>query len=184
MNGDQKVRVIVLFDGGNTYRKLKEANVLGAGKHISYTKLAELVCEGYIPQSVRYYVGIVKDFDGTEKSKKIVSGQQKFLARLGSDGIDVVKGTIMYDGGLIREKGVDVRMAVDLSVGAADDTYDRAYIFSSDTDLIPAVQYAQSKGKKIVYVSLTNKVSIIMSRVCNSVYQLSDTQLQTMHKKS
>lgn len=42
-------------------------------------------------------------------------------------------------GGPPREKGVDVKLAIDLTMGAVQREYDCAVVFSADTDLVPAI---------------------------------------------
>ena len=49
------------------------------------------------------------------------------------------------------EKGVDTGIVTELMQGAWDDTYDAAILLSSDRDYIPAVEYLQTRGKKIVH---------------------------------
>jgi len=49
-----------------------------------------------------------------------------------------------------REKGIDVKIAVDLIMGAIDDRYDTAILVSSDTDLIPAIDLVRYRFKKKV----------------------------------
>jgi uncharacterized LabA/DUF88 family protein len=47
-----------------------------------------------------------------------------------------------------REKGIDVLLAVDLVLGAERDNFDVAILFSSDTDLIPALDAVRTIGKR------------------------------------
>ncbi len=47
-----------------------------------------------------------------------------------------------------REKGVDVLIALGLVLGAERDDYDVAVLFSSDTDLVPAVEAVRTIGKR------------------------------------
>lgn len=54
-----------------------------------------------------------------------------------------------------REKGVDVMLATDLIVGAIEDKYDTAIIVSSDTDLLSAIDWVRSRGKKVEYVGFS-----------------------------
>lgn len=74
-------------------------------------------------------------------------------------GLQLKGGKIMYDGGRPREKGTDVRIAVDLVVGAIDNLYDSAILVSSDTDLIPALDYVKYKKKNIEYVGFSHAPS-------------------------
>ncbi len=90
-------------------------------------------------------------------------GQQKFLANLELEGFSIKRGRLMYDGGSIREKGVDVKLSIDLVVGAVDKLYDTAIVISSDTDLIPAIQYVQKAlGKRVEYVGFSARPSFGM----------------------
>ena len=50
----------------------------------------------------------------------------------------------------MREKGIDVKLATDLIVGAIDNQYDTAIIVSPDSDLIPAIDWVRHRNKKKV----------------------------------
>ena len=147
-------RVMVFIDGGNLYRLLREHGIL-PGKRFDYTSLVEFLLREREMVSKTYYVGMVRNHDKTEKSQKMVEGQQKFLSKLEQQGFAIERGKIVYDH-KIREKGVDVKIAIDLVVGASEDRYDTAILISSDTDLIPAVKYVVGKGKKVEYVGFSS----------------------------
>lgn len=67
--------------------------------------------------------------------------------RLNALGVYVIK----YN--QLREKGVDVKIALDMVMGAYQDEYDDAYLISSDTDLISAVGIVRDFfGKRVVYI--------------------------------
>ena len=66
-----------------------------------------------------------------------------------------------------EKKGTDIKMAVDLIVGAVDNLYDTAILVSSDTDLIPAVKYIKYKGKKLEYVGFSHAPSLGMQKHAN-----------------
>ncbi len=53
---------------------------------------------------------------------------------------------------IFREKGVDVKIAVDLVAMSADKTIKTAILCSSDSDLQPAVQEARKRGIKVIYL--------------------------------
>lgn len=48
-----------------------------------------------------------------------------------------------------REKGVDVMMALDISIGARTNKYDVAVVATADTDFLPALEDAASVGKRV-----------------------------------
>jgi len=53
------------------------------------------------------------------------------------------------DEGRWTEKGVDVAVATDMLVNAADDAFDVAVLVSGDADFCPAVRGVQSFGKRV-----------------------------------
>jgi len=48
------------------------------------------------------------------------------------------------------EKGVDTAIVTDLLALAGEDAYDVAILLSSDADHIPAVEWVQARGKKVI----------------------------------
>ena len=149
----KKEVVAVYIDGGNTYRRLKDLNIPEKSNRFDFSSFITYLVGDRELISKRYYVGIVRNIKGTEKEEYMVKKQQTFLNGLVIDGFDVKKGKIMYDDGKIREKGVDVKLSLDLVVGAVDNLYDTAIVISSDTDIIPAIKYViGAKNKKVEYV--------------------------------
>ncbi len=157
----RKLKVCIYIDGSNFYHYLKDKEIsFSKGKKFDYSKFIDfLVGEKRKCISKRYYTGIFKNRDGTDKSAKLVKNQQRFIASLENEGFTVKKGKIIYDNEKPREKGTDVKIAVDLVTGAIDNHYDLAILVSSDTDLIPAIQYARYKKKRIEYVGFSHAPS-------------------------
>lgn len=79
--------------------------------------------------------------------------------------------------GKFHEKGVDVRIAVDLLKGALKDEYDACYLITSDTDIIPAIQEARKAGKEVVYVGFSNLVNNAMSANCSRTVNITKSML-------
>ena len=44
-----------------------------------------------------------------------------------------------------QEKGIDVQLAIDFVAGAIDDSYDTGVICSTDTDLLPALEFVATR---------------------------------------
>lgn len=167
-NTSAKEKVAVYIDGNNFYKYLKDKEIsFSRGIKFDYRKFVEFLTGDRKCVSKRYYVGIARNLDGTEKSKQIVKGQQKFLSKIERDGFDIKHGRVIYDKGGPREKGADVKIAVDLVIGAVDNIYDTAILVSSDTDLIPAVKYIKYKGKKLEYVGFSHSPSLGMQKYAN-----------------
>jgi uncharacterized LabA/DUF88 family protein len=173
-----KERVAIYIDGGNTYRRLKGLGIPQPMNRFDYSAFISNLVGDRTLISKRYYVGTVKNVDGSEKAEKMVKGQQKFLEGLHSEGFEIKRGKIMYDDGNIREKGVDVKIALDLVTGAVDNLYDTAIVISSDTDLIPAIKYIiKAKKKKVEYIGFGPMPSLGMIKESSISRTFSDTDL-------
>ncbi len=70
----------------------------------------------------------------------------------------------MRSDGVYHEKGVDVKIAVDLLVGAYENMYDEAILVSSDTDLVPVIKKVRHLGKKVEYIGFSHKPSLALQR--------------------
>ncbi len=174
-----KKRVAIFIDGGNFYRKIRNDNLVPKGIKFDYIKFAEFLAQGRKISSKFYYLGIVRNHDNSTVSQKLVESQQKFLSGLKNGGYEIKKGRIVYDN-KIREKGVDVQIAIDLVIGAVENAYDVAIVVSSDTDLIPAIKYVRSKGKAIEYVGFSKSPSIGMIKESDSSILLLKAQLEVL----
>ncbi len=162
MKADQKSnseKIAIYIDGGNFYQRLKDKEInFPVGVKFDYDRFIDFLSGGRNLVSKRYYIGVVRNVDGSKKSEKLLKSQQKFLGELEKEGFVIKRGKIVYNGN-IREKGVDVKIATDLIIGAVDDLYDTAIIVSSDTDLIPAIKYIKYRGKKVEYVGFSHNPS-------------------------
>ncbi|MDZ4248168.1 MAG: NYN domain-containing protein [Patescibacteria group bacterium] len=168
-------QVAIFIDGSNFYHR--SARFIPKGKRIDYVKLAELLSGVRDCRSKRFYIGILRNYNGTDEGERLVEGQRRFLGNLARrDGYVVKKGRMHYDDGVPGEKGVDVKIAIDLVVGAIDDLFDTAILVSSDTDLIPAVKYAQYKGKQVEYVAVGH-VSYNLKEVCYVTTELTSADI-------
>jgi len=84
----------------------------------------------------------------------IPSGQIKKVRFLQSQGIEVYKGRINESG---QEKGVDVKIAVDIVHLTYEKQFDTALIISQDRDFEPAIRLskriAESQNRRIEFES-------------------------------
>ena len=177
INPEQK-RVAIFIDGGNFYRRIRQDNLIPKGTKFSYAKFAEFLARGRVVSLKSYYIGIVRNYDKTIISQKMVESQQKLLSNIMNVGYEIKRGKIVYDN-KIREKGVDVNIAIDLVIGAVENKYDTAIIVSSDTDLIPAIKYIRSKGKTVEYVGFAKSPSLGMIKESDDRILLIKEQMET-----
>jgi len=154
-------RLTIIIDGSNFYHRLKKVG-LRSLLTFDYRAFSTLLIRDRQLFSAGYYIGAIREEEGNEKTKMLMSNQRRLTGRLRNCGYKICFGDIIKTDGIYHEKGVDVRMAVDLLVGAYEDTYDTAILISSDTDLIPALTKVRSMGKKIEYIGFSHKPSHAM----------------------
>lgn len=180
----KKEKVAIYIDGSNFYKYLKDKAIgFPKGIKFNFNKFVDFFLDGRKCVSKRYYVGIARDFDNSKISKRIVKGQQKFLSKIQNDGFVVKPGRLIYDKGRIREKGTDVKIAVDLVVGAVDNIYDTAILVSSDTDLIPALRYIKYRGRKLEYIGFSHAPSLAMQKYADFSILLSPKDIEKFKEK-
>jgi uncharacterized LabA/DUF88 family protein len=154
-------RVAVYMDGSNLYYKLKDLGIKNI-TYFQYGNLAKwLTGEDRTVIAKRYYIGAVRAKEKDKKARKMQESQVRLFNHLGlkSEGYSVQRGYLMKNDGVYHEKGVDVKIAVDLLVGAYENIYDVAILVSSDTDLIPAIQKVKQLGKEVEYIGFSHQPS-------------------------
>ena len=75
----------------------------------------------------------------------------------------VVRPLKYYADGTVREKGIDVLIALDIAEGAYNDDYDVIVLMSADSDLAPALERAIQHGKRAevaAWTSLTSRIRL------------------------
>ena len=166
---NKKEKAAVYIDGSNFYGYLKDKEInFPKGTKFDFKEFVDfLVSDKKELVSKRYYTGVFRNLDGSDKSKSLVKGQQKFFSNLENDGFTIKRGRIMPIEKVYKEKGTDVKIAVDLVIGAVDNHYDTAILVSSDTDLIPAIRYIKYRGKKIEYVGFAHAPSLGIQKYAN-----------------
>jgi len=173
-----KERIFIQIDGNNFYHRLKETglkNLLA----FNYKKLAEFLLSrnNKILISSKYYIGAIKEEEGNIISKKLMIGQQKLLGSLQKQGWQIGFGNMLKTD-VYHEKGVDVLIATDMLVGAYENLYDKLFLISSDTDLLPAIDKAKQLGKIIEYIGFSHQPSHAMIDRCSSAFLLREEDLQ------
>lgn len=170
-------RVCIIIDEGNFYHLvLKKLGIQSVD--FDFDKFAYFLAgeRGIIKEGKRFYVPTVREKGDEYESKQAMSNQTALFSRLISSGNWVIKHSklktrvesikidnrvkdyqdilrkgiqeIVYKRS--REKGIDVKIATDLIIGALDKKYDTAILVSSDTDLVPALDLIRHRFKKRV----------------------------------
>ena len=167
-------RAFVFIDGGNFYFKLKDLTSKLDGKHslidFNFRRFAEWLVKPNELLEIRYYLGAIKRERNNPKSEQLYANQQKLIGRIQQQNIIIILGhVIRHPDKTHHEKGVDVRLAVEMIKFARENKYDIAYLVSSDTDFVVAIEEIQAFGKKVQYVGIPKGQSYGLSSVADDV---------------
>jgi uncharacterized LabA/DUF88 family protein len=168
------MRIQIFIDGANFYHLALKPLGLKA-VNFNFDEFALFLADGrdIVNLGKRFYIGSVREKEGDSKSKYAMSQQVKLFNQLKQtvwqiktsklrereERIIIDKRVANYKAikkqgiteikyKVFREKGIDVKIAIDLMAGALDDKYDAAIIVSSDTDLVPAIDWIRFRCKK------------------------------------
>lgn len=175
-------KVNIFIDAGNFYHMVLKK--LGCHEvDFNFEKFAQFLKgenREIAQQGKRYYVGTVREKTNGHESKHAMQNQTKLFSELIKTNWDIKTSKLRTRSEIIkvddrmrdyqkilktgvteikyersREKGIDVMLATDLIVGAVDNKYDSAIIVSSDTDLVPAVDWVRGRMKKVEYIGFS-----------------------------
>ena len=169
-------KIIVQYDGSNFYKKVKTILPQIHLTNFDYKGLARDIVQGYDIQ-INYYVGEIKQYPGNKKSEILYANQQKLFTNLRNQNIEIKLGYLLMSAGAFHEKGVDVQIAVDMTRAAIKNNYEKFYLISSDTDLLPAIQTAKDEKKEVVYVAFENFISRALMKNCSAYLILKKDQI-------
>ena len=176
-------RVNIFIDGSNFYHLiLKKVGV--KEPNFDFEKFVKFLSgDRQISEKGKYfYTGTVREKDKRHEASRAISNQNILFSKLISMGgwnirtsklrtrLERVKiddrvenfkelsrlgiDEIVYQRS--REKGIDVIIAVDIIDGALNNKYDTAILVSSDTDLVPAIDFVRNNyNKRIEYVGFS-----------------------------
>lgn len=163
----------LFIDGENFLYKIEDSLARqGKSKYkyslenIDILKLVDFALPDFKINKLRFYSAKLRFHqESAEKSKELILKQRVLKTNLEKQGFEfVVAGNVLaqavkIDGKtkiIFKEKGVDVRIAVDLVSLSCDKTIDTAIICSSDSDLQPAIAEIRKRGIEVIYLGFEN----------------------------
>lgn len=174
-------RIQIYIDGGNFhFLALRPSHIAEA--NFDFDNFVNFIADGreVMEMGKRYYIGSVREIPDDPKSKAVMAEQVRLFNRLKQTSWQIKTSKlrqrrerviidrrvqdwqrirnlgvteVIYDN--YREKGIDVKIATDMIAGAVDSKYDTAIIVSSDTDLVPAIDWIRNRGKKVEYIGFS-----------------------------
>lgn len=188
---------VLFIDGENFLHKVRE--VLKNEKvNKNKVDLAEINLEKLFKEPLKslgvskkiYYASKIHFHPDTkEKSAQLIKFQRCLRNNLVKQGYDfVVAGNVraqkVGEKVFFREKGVDVKIAVDLVSLASKKLLDRAVLCSSDSDLQPAVAELRERKVEIIYLGFEANPNKGLSYTTNRTILLRNSEVVAACSKS
>jgi uncharacterized LabA/DUF88 family protein len=184
---------ILLIDGENLKGKIKdifkENNKDEPIWHLfDFNKLFENVLKDKdVENKVFYFAKIKQHPDSIDKSKELIESQRLLKTHLEKNGFEVImSGSVRGNykenkkGHKIltfKEKGVDVKIAVDIVSMACDKKVDEIFLASSDSDMQPAIKEGRDRGVKFTYIGFETRQNKGLMFTTQRTVLIRDTQV-------
>jgi uncharacterized LabA/DUF88 family protein len=188
------MKTVVLLDGGNLRKSAQEIGFQYNNDfverfawscidhdHEHVVRILYYDCPPFAGEVVLPISGERRVFESGDGWLRDLAQRERFAVRRGIlkfRGFRLRRGTATTPGQPLtdddfapdfEQKGVDVRIALDIASYAHLPDMDQLILASQDTDLVPAMKYARRLGKQMVVASLGN-----MRRLPPELYEHSD----------
>ena len=152
---------MIFIDGSNFYHCAK----MNLGRtDIDFHRLGQKLTGDRKLIRIYYYNVALDQEEAPEKSRE----QDRFFQRLRETPYITIKlGRLVRKGGTRFEKGIDVKIAVDLVSHCYRDTYDTAVLVSGDSDLVSAVEEIKRSDKHIELAFFHKGLSPMLREACD-----------------
>lgn len=162
------MRIILFIDGRNFITKINSILDQNRNKNIDFSVynfkglFDKVLTNVNIDRKIFYLGKLLKHKETLEKSEELIENQRRLKTHLEKQGFEVilagrVRGHMErcikgHESLTFREKGVDVRIAVDMITLAHNKELKTAIIASSDSDLQPAIKELKKAGVERIYL--------------------------------
>ncbi|MBQ3736926.1 MAG: NYN domain-containing protein [Candidatus Methanomethylophilaceae archaeon] len=150
-------KVAIFMDFDNMYKGFRETVFGIRGVHIDLTEMDKLLANGRQVVVRRAYNGEVIGYNPHTVFQKAESAGYELA-------------TEMCDGYI--QKGVDVRLALEMDDCSRDSNCDTILLISGDADFVPVVRRARKFGKKIQVASFKNCLSHSLEEAADVIIPL------------
>ncbi|OHB11556.1 MAG: hypothetical protein A3H60_01605 [Candidatus Zambryskibacteria bacterium RIFCSPLOWO2_02_FULL_44_12b] len=161
------METVLFIDGENVKGKIKDVfkelrKDSPVWHEYNFKNLFDRVLDGIkIDRKVFYFAKIKEHEQSREKSRQLIEEQRLLKTQLEKQGFEVilrgrVRGQIENIGGkeilIFKEKGVDVKIAIDMVSLSCDKKVKEIILCSSDSDLQPAIEEVSKRNVNCIYV--------------------------------
>jgi uncharacterized LabA/DUF88 family protein len=146
----------------------------------------------------RYYGARLREIETSDelhkRTKKMIDHKRRWMGFLSHQHINFINAgelrvrDIREKGATepsltFEEKGVDVRMAVDMIEEAISGQLKKAIIWSSDADLLPVIHALRNHGVRVIYVAYEFRINDVMSASADVTHKISPIQIVEAFKR-
>jgi len=153
----------------------------------NFEQLFSTVLNGINASVKRFYAAKLKFHPKfPKKSKELIQRQRSLKANLEKQKFTFVKAGNVRGQKIVinnkekivfHEKGVDVRIAVDIATESCDKKLKTAILCSSDSDLQPAVHEARKRGVEVIYLGLESQPNKGLIYTCDRTILIRDSEI-------
>lgn len=190
--------IVLLIDGENLKGKIRSVfNEEDKNKPIwheyNFSGLLNKALNGIaIKRKVFYFARIKEHEDSKEKSKQLIEEQRLLKTHLENQGFEVIltgrvrgqieeglngKRTLIF-----KEKGVDVKIAVDMVSLSCDRKVKEIILGSSDSDLQPAIKEVRNRKVNCVYLGFEARPNKGLSYTTNKTILIRNSEVLEFEK--
>lgn len=192
------MKLVLFIDGENLKGKIK--SVFRGSKELrpewhtyDFVGLFGKILQGAKTDEKVFYFAKLKEHHQTkEKSQQLIEEQRLLKTHLEMQGFKVIlagnvrgqnennsrnKNSLVF-----KEKGVDVKIAVDMVAQACDKKLKTAFICSSDSDLQPAIRELANRNIEIVYIGFENDPNKGMMYTTNRTILIRNSEILEFKK--
>ena len=198
-----KRSAIIYIDGENflhriedTLKRRKLINKKEQILHFAVRELFSQIIEEFNVVEIRYYGTKIRthginDSSILAKAQGMIESQRRFKRDLLNQNIEfIVAGALRVrevschqckkTSLVFKEKGVDVRMAVDIAIESSSST--DQIVVSSDSDLLPALKRAKQNKSRLVYVHHAEQPNYAMIKASDETRVFTANQIVNSYK--
>ena len=159
------LKLVLFIDAQNTYRGARDSFFPDGGPsyygQFNPTQLGNLIAARGGPSGISCALSEVRVYTGrpdSNRSPRTHAAHIRQCAVWQAGGAHVIARPLRYPpaatGQPPQEKGIDVALCIDFVTMAVDGHYDVGVIISTDTDLLPALDFVRSRYAGFHYVAV------------------------------
>lgn|SRR3989338_4014675 len=183
-------KIILMVDGENFLHKVEDvlttkdkSRGITNTVNINFNKLFSGALKGIkISNKVFYGAKLHFNPDTPKKSQELIKAQRKLINNLRQHKFEFimagnVRGQKVGNKMIFKEKGVDVRIAVDLVTLACDKKINTVVLCSSDSDLQPAITETKKRKVQVIYLGFEHQPNKGLTFTANRTILLRDSEI-------